>query len=103
MMPIYKDQTPSVPQLAEFKSHNPNFIEEVPGDPRFNEIANKAEIGLWTGAQAQDADRGQRPEGGLRRAERALGESEAGTGLLSAWVAPNIKAGKFPAFLFKCY
>ena len=54
MMPIYKDQTPSVPQLAEFKSHNPNFIEEVPGDPRFNEIANKAEIGLWTGAQAQE-------------------------------------------------
>jgi len=26
----------------------------VPGDPRFNGIANKAEIGLWTGAQAQE-------------------------------------------------
>lgn len=52
-MPIYKDKQPNVPQLAEFKSFKPNLIEELPGDPRFNEIANKAEIPLWTGAVAQ--------------------------------------------------
>lgn len=53
-MPVYKDQEPKVPQLAEFMSFKPNLIEEVPTDPRFNEIANKAEIGLWTGAAAQE-------------------------------------------------
>lgn len=53
-MPIDKSQQPQVEQLAEFKSFNPVFIEQVPDDPRFSEIANKAEIPFFTGGFAQE-------------------------------------------------
>lgn len=53
-MPIDKSQQPQVEQLAEFKSFNPTFVEQVPEDPRFSEIANKAEIPFFTGAFAQE-------------------------------------------------
>ncbi|WP_058302331.1 ABC transporter substrate-binding protein [Gorillibacterium timonense] len=53
-MPIYKDKEPAVEQMAEFKSYNPNFIESVATDPKFNEIANKAEIAVSTGSVEQD-------------------------------------------------
>ena len=54
MMPIVKSKTSAVPQMTEFKSFNPTFIESQPVDPRFNEIANKAEIPLGTGAVDQE-------------------------------------------------
>ncbi|QJD82048.1 ABC transporter substrate-binding protein [Cohnella herbarum] len=53
-MPVYKSQKPNVPQLAEFQSFNPTFLEDVAGDPKFNEIANKAEIDLFVGKTTQD-------------------------------------------------
>jgi ABC-type sugar transport system, periplasmic component len=53
-MPVDKNAVPEVPQLAEFKSHNPNFLEEVAGDPKFNEIANKAEIDFFGGKYIQE-------------------------------------------------
>nr|WP_238996635.1 extracellular solute-binding protein [Paenibacillus pinistramenti] len=53
-MPIDKTKEPQVAQLAEFKASNPTFIEAVAVDPRFNEIANKAEIALGTGSVDQD-------------------------------------------------
>ncbi|MFC5467284.1 ABC transporter substrate-binding protein [Cohnella suwonensis] len=53
-MPVDKSQQPKVPQLSEFQSFNPTFLEDVAGDPKFNEIANKAEIDLWVGKTTQD-------------------------------------------------
>lgn len=53
-MPVDKSQEPKVPQLAEFNSFNPTFLEEIATDPKFNEIANKAEIDLYVGKTTQD-------------------------------------------------
>jgi len=53
-LPIDKTKTPEVPQLAEFNAANPNYIESVAVDPRYNEIAKKAEIALGTGSVDQD-------------------------------------------------
>ena len=53
-MPIVKSQEPKVPQMAEFASFNPNYIESEFTDPRYNEIANKAEIALGTGSVDQE-------------------------------------------------
>ncbi|MFC6550584.1 ABC transporter substrate-binding protein [Cohnella cellulosilytica] len=53
-MPVDKNAVPEVPQLAEFKSFNPNFLEEVAGDPRFNELGNKAEIDFYGGKYIQE-------------------------------------------------
>jgi raffinose/stachyose/melibiose transport system substrate-binding protein len=53
-MPVDKTVEPKVPQLAEFKSFNPTFLEDVAGDPKFNEIANKAEIDIYVGKYTQD-------------------------------------------------
>lgn len=53
-MPVDKSQQPKVPQLSEFQSFNPTFLEDVAGDPKFNEIANKAEIDLYVGKTTQD-------------------------------------------------
>ncbi|WEK55482.1 MAG: extracellular solute-binding protein [Candidatus Cohnella colombiensis] len=54
-MPVDKTVEAKVPQLAEFQSFNPTFLEEVASDARFNEIANKAEIDMWVGKYTQDA------------------------------------------------
>ncbi|WP_027091166.1 ABC transporter substrate-binding protein [Cohnella thermotolerans] len=54
MMPILKSQTPDSPQLAEFKSFNPTFIESEATDPKYNEIMNKAELPIGTGAIDQE-------------------------------------------------
>ncbi|MFC5529213.1 ABC transporter substrate-binding protein [Cohnella yongneupensis] len=54
-MPVDKTQQAKVPQLAEFQSYNPTFLEDVAADPKFNEIANKAEIDLFVGKYTQDA------------------------------------------------
>lgn len=54
-MPVDKSQQPKVPQLAEFQSFNPTFLEEQPTDAKFNEIANKAEIDMYVGKYTQDA------------------------------------------------
>jgi raffinose/stachyose/melibiose transport system substrate-binding protein len=53
-LPVYKDKQSSVPQMTEFKSFNPTFIESTATDPKFNEIANKAEIAVSTGAIEQE-------------------------------------------------
>jgi len=53
-LPVDKSATPQVPQMAEFKSFNPTFIESEATDPRFNDIANKAEIAIGTGSVDQD-------------------------------------------------
>lgn len=53
-LPVDKTVEPKVPQMAEFKSFNPNFIESQPTDPRYNEIAKKAEIDLSTGSVDQE-------------------------------------------------
>ncbi|WP_123041169.1 ABC transporter substrate-binding protein [Cohnella candidum] len=52
-MPIDKTKTPESPQLAEFKSYNPTLLEEQATDPKFNDIANKAEIDLYVGKTTQ--------------------------------------------------
>ena len=52
-MPVDKTVEPQVPQLAEFKSFNPTFLEDEATDPRFNEIANKAAIDLYVGKTTQ--------------------------------------------------
>ncbi|WP_276355851.1 ABC transporter substrate-binding protein [Cohnella caldifontis] len=52
-MPVDKSVQPQVPQLAEFKSFGPTFLEEQSTDPRFNDIANKAEIDLYVGKTTQ--------------------------------------------------
>ncbi|MBB6673962.1 ABC transporter substrate-binding protein [Cohnella nanjingensis] len=53
-LPIDKTAEPKVPQMAEFKSFNPTFVESEAVDPKYNEIANKAEIALGTGSVDQD-------------------------------------------------
>lgn len=53
-MPVDKTAEAKVPQLAEFQSFNPTFLEDVAGDPKFNEIANKAEIDIYVGKYIQD-------------------------------------------------
>jgi raffinose/stachyose/melibiose transport system substrate-binding protein len=53
-MPVDKSQTPKVPQLAEFQATNPKFLEDQAGDPKFNEIANKAQIDIGGGKYIQD-------------------------------------------------
>jgi len=51
-IPINKNNEPTLPQMAEFMSYNPNVLESVPSDSRFNEIANKAQI-PFTGEEIQ--------------------------------------------------
>jgi len=53
-IPINKNNEPTLPQMAEFMSYNPNILESVPSDSRFNEIANKAQI-PFTGEEVQQA------------------------------------------------
>lgn len=54
-MPVDKTQEAKVPQLAEFQSYNPTLLEDKATDPKWNEIANKAEIDLGVGKYTQDA------------------------------------------------
>ncbi|SEM53404.1 ABC transporter substrate-binding protein [Paenibacillus sp. OV219] len=53
-MPIDQTVEPKVTQMAEFKGTNPTFIPSEATDPKFLEIANKAEISLGTGAVDQE-------------------------------------------------
>lgn len=53
-MPIIKSAESSISQLAEFQSFNPTLIESEATDPKFNEIANKAQIGIGTGDYVQE-------------------------------------------------
>ncbi|GGE01986.1 ABC transporter substrate-binding protein [Paenibacillus nasutitermitis] len=53
-MPIDKSQKAETPQLSEFQAANPTFIEGLPNDPKFSEIANKAQIGIGSGNYIQD-------------------------------------------------
>ncbi|MFC5529212.1 ABC transporter substrate-binding protein [Cohnella yongneupensis] len=52
-IPVDKSKEPTLPQLAEFKSFAPNYIESQSTDPKFAEIGNKAEIGFYTGDYIQ--------------------------------------------------
>jgi len=52
-LPVYKYQTSNNVQLAEFDSFKPNYVESQASDPKFNEIANKAEIDLYGGKYIQ--------------------------------------------------
>ncbi len=52
-LPVYKSQSSNNPQLAEFDTFKPNYIESLASDPKFNEIANKAEIDLYGGKYIQ--------------------------------------------------
>lgn len=54
MMPIVKSEKPNSPQLAEFNSFNPTYIESTATDPKYNEIMNKAELPIGTGAIDQE-------------------------------------------------
>jgi len=54
MMPIVKADKPESPQLSEFNSFNPTYIESEPTDPKYNEIMNKAELAIGTGAIDQE-------------------------------------------------
>ncbi|GMK43167.1 sugar ABC transporter substrate-binding protein [Paenibacillus glycanilyticus] len=53
-MPIDKSAQSSIPQLAEFQALNPTLIESEATDPKYNEIANKAQIGIGTGDYVQE-------------------------------------------------
>lgn len=53
-MPVDKSAKVESPQLAEFSSFNPVYIESEATDPKFNEIANKAEIAIGTGSVDQE-------------------------------------------------
>ncbi|QJC53850.1 extracellular solute-binding protein [Paenibacillus albicereus] len=53
-MPILKSEKAESPQLAEFQAANPTFIEGLPNNDKFAEIANKAQIGIGTGNYIQD-------------------------------------------------
>ncbi|NMO96597.1 ABC transporter substrate-binding protein [Paenibacillus lemnae] len=53
-MPINKTKESTIPQLAEFQSFKPTLIESEATDPKFNEIANKAQIGIGTGDYVQE-------------------------------------------------
>jgi raffinose/stachyose/melibiose transport system substrate-binding protein len=52
-IPVLKDRDPTLAQLAEFKSYNPTFLENVPQTSKWNEIGNKAQIGFYTGDYIQ--------------------------------------------------
>ncbi|MBB6636194.1 ABC transporter substrate-binding protein [Cohnella thailandensis] len=54
MMSVLKSQESTIPQFAEFQSFNPTFIESTAVDPRYTEIAKKAEIDLGTGSVDQE-------------------------------------------------
>jgi ABC-type glycerol-3-phosphate transport system substrate-binding protein len=43
-IPVLKDMEPNVPQLAEFNSFNPTYLEAVPDSPEATEINNRAQI-----------------------------------------------------------
>ncbi|MCR2804637.1 ABC transporter substrate-binding protein [Paenibacillus soyae] len=43
-IPVLKDKEPNVPQLAEFNSYNPVYIEAVADDEKVTAIVNKAQI-----------------------------------------------------------
>ena len=80
-MPIIKSAESSISRLAEFQSFNPTLIESEATDPKFNEIANKAQIGMGTGDYVQEyivADDLHR----VRQAEREVEGSQNRTGLL---------------------
>jgi len=53
-IPINKNNDPTLPQMAEFMSYNPNLLEAIPTVSEFNEIANKAQI-PFTGEEIQQA------------------------------------------------
>ncbi len=48
-IPTAKDQTASMPQLAEIMSYNPEVIEVKPQSAQFTEAGNKARIDFFTG------------------------------------------------------
>ncbi|MUT65167.1 ABC transporter substrate-binding protein [Paenibacillus sp. NEAU-GSW1] len=52
-LPVYKSQKSNNPQLAEFDSFKPAYIESLAADPKWNEIANKAEIDIYGGKYIQ--------------------------------------------------
>lgn len=54
MMPILKSEKPESPQLAEFNSFNPTYIESEAVDPKYNEIMNKAELAIGVGSIDQE-------------------------------------------------
>lgn len=53
-MPIDKSAQSTIAQLAEFQATNPTLLESEATDPKFNEIANKAQIGIGTGNYVQE-------------------------------------------------
>jgi hypothetical protein len=75
------DQETKVPQRAECMSFQPDLIEEVPTDRRFNEIANGGDWPL-DGSRGAETCRGGGSGEGVRRAERSLGEGSKGIWLL---------------------
>ena len=64
-LPIDKSEKAESPQLSEFQSSNPTFIEALPNDAKFSEIANKAQIGIGTGNYVQDLLIAKDLKGGL--------------------------------------
>lgn len=53
-IPVNKNNEPTLPQMAEFMSYEPNLLEAIPTVSEFNEIANKAQI-PFTGEEIQQA------------------------------------------------
>ncbi|MFD0670773.1 hypothetical protein [Cohnella sp. GCM10027633] len=52
-IPVDKKKQPTLPQLEEFMSYGPTFVESAAVDPSFGRIANKAEIDFYTGGYIQ--------------------------------------------------
>lgn len=52
-IPVDKTKEPTLPQLEEFMSYRPTFVESAAVDPSFGRIANKAEIDFYTGGYIQ--------------------------------------------------
>lgn len=52
-IPPQKSKEPSLAQLKEFKSYNPNFIENVATSSKWNDIGNTAKIDFFGGKYIQ--------------------------------------------------
>ncbi|MCD1258961.1 carbohydrate ABC transporter substrate-binding protein [Paenibacillus athensensis] len=52
-IPPQKNRQPTLPQLDEFKSYHPTFVETVATSGEWNAIGNKAKIDFWSGGYIQ--------------------------------------------------
>lgn len=53
-IPVLKTKEPTLAQLTEFNSYKPTLMENKPTVTKWNDIANKSQIGFFTGSYIQD-------------------------------------------------